>query len=145
MLDPAEVDAALALDPRRCDEARARWTRIAALAVFGDLRADGIGALPRLRKRVLDLGERLRALLAGRDWIPQPRERLKNALASALAADEALAAVESGAAALHGGSDRDALAAEVAALRATLAPVLHVQANGWAALLARRAPDDDNA
>lgn len=144
MLDPAEVDAALALDMQWAAEVRGRWTLVASLAVFGDLQGPQIGALPRLRKHVLDLGERLRALFAARAWIPQPRERLKNALASALAAGEALAQVESGISALVGGSDRAALAEAASALRAALSPVLGDRANAWAALLARRSTDDDN-
>jgi hypothetical protein len=94
VLDPVEVDRALALDAAWAGRLRAMWLDLAAVAVFGDLRAAHVGALPRLRKQVLDAGERLRAVLADRAWIPRPRERLKNALASALALREALDALE---------------------------------------------------
>jgi hypothetical protein len=144
MIDAAEADAALALDDAWHADVRAAWTRIADLAVFGDLRAAAIGALPRLRKRVLDLGERLRALAAGRDWIPQPRERLKNALASAIGARDALAEVRGQAAGLTG-ADAEALQAAVEALAGAIEPVVGERANAWAALLARRGGDDDNA
>jgi hypothetical protein len=144
MIDAREADAALALDAAWCAQVRAAWSHAAELAVFGDLRGAALGGLPRLRKRVLDLGERLRALLAGRDWIPQPRERLKNALASAIGARDALDEVRQQAAALDG-ADAARLAAALAALEALIAPVVGARANAWAALLARRGDDDDNA
>lgn len=144
MIDAAEADAALALDGPWREAVRAAWTRSAELAVFGDLRAATIGALPRLRKRMLDLGERLRALCAARDWIPQPRERLKNALASAIGARDALAEVRDQAAGLTG-ADAPLFRAELEALASALDPVVGERANTWAALLARREGDDDNA
>jgi hypothetical protein len=144
MIDAAEADAALALDDGWRAAVRAAWMRIADLAVFGDLRAGAIGALPRLRKRVLDLGERLRALAAPRDWIPQPRERLKNALAAAIGARDALAEVRSQAADLTG-ADAAAFQAALGKLAGAIEPVLGERANAWATLLARRGGDDDNA
>jgi hypothetical protein len=144
VIDPAEADAALALDDAWRGSVRQAWARIAELAVFGDLRAGAIGALPRLRKRVLELGERLRALAAARDWIPQPRERLKNALAAAIGARDALAEVRGQAGGLTG-ADAAAFEAALAALASALEPVLGERANAWAALLARRHGDDDNA
>jgi hypothetical protein len=144
VIDPGETDAALALDDAWRASLRGAWARIADLAVFGDLRADAIGAVPRLRKRVLDLGERLRALTAARHWIPQPRERLKNALAAAIGARDALAEVRDQASGLAG-ADAAALRAALDVLAGALEPVLGGQANHWAALLARRDGDDDNA
>jgi hypothetical protein len=144
VIDAAEADAALALDDSWRAAVRASWMTIADLAVFGDLRAGTIGALPRLRKRVLDLGERLRALAAGRDWIPQPRERLKNALAAAIGARDALAEVRGQAAGLTG-ADAAAFQAALETLAGALEPVLGERANAWATLLARRDGDDDNA
>jgi hypothetical protein len=144
VLDATSTDAALALDDTTRAAARAAWLRIADLAVFGELTAPAIGALPRLRKRVLDLGERLRALFADRAWIPQPRARLKNALASAIAVRDALEVVREDAAQLGGSADAAALRASVAELATRLAPILGERANAWAALLAHRGGDDDN-
>jgi hypothetical protein len=144
MLDREEVQAALVLDAAWTEAARRHWTALVALAVLGDLKTQRIGALPRLRRRVLDLGERLRSVLAARDWIPQPRDQLKNALASALSLRESLAQVEAGAADLDGGADLDALRAELAAIGASLA-VLEPRMNAWASLLARRSEEDDNS
>jgi hypothetical protein len=143
VLDPAEVDRALALDAAWAGRLRALWLDLAASAVFGDLRGPRVGALPRLRKQVLDAGERLRAMLAGRAWIPQPRERLKNALASALALREARAALGPAAGELEG-ADADAFRAALSRLSTAALDEIAPRANEWAALLDRRAPDEDN-
>lgn len=144
MLDAADVDRALALDPAWAARLRALWLALAAAAVFGVLRGPHVGALPRVRKQVLDAGERLRALFADRAWIPRPRERLKNALASALALREALDALETAAQEVKG-DDAAAFRAALADLRAATLDETARRANQWAALLDRRASDEDNA
>lgn len=146
MLDKDQVDAALALDAAWAEALRAAWLALMGLAMFGDLRSAQLGAATRLRKKLLDAGERVRALLAPRDWIPHPRERLKNALAGYHNLQESLAQVAQALAAIDGGRDRDALFAASDALQATLATV-QPQAARWAALLdsqlAAEPPDAD--
>jgi len=144
MLDRGDVEAALVLDAAWADGVRRHWTSLVALAVLGDLKTQRLGALPRFRRKVLDLGERLRSVLADREWIPQPRDQLKNALASALSLRESLAQVEAGAAEIDGGADLDALRAELAAMASALA-ALEPRMNAWAGLLARRSEEDDNS
>ena len=144
MLDRHEVDAALTLDAAWADAIRQRWSALITLAVLGDLKTQRLGALPRFRRRVLDLGERLRSLLAAREWIPQPRDQLKSALASALSLRECLAQVEAGVAELDDGPDLDPLRAELAAFVAAVA-ALEPRMNAWASLLARRSEEDDNS
>jgi hypothetical protein len=144
VLDRAEVEAALELDPAWSDAMRRHWTALVALAVLGDVKTQRLGALPRLRRKVLDLGERLRSVLAAREWIPQPRDQLKNALASALSLRESFAQVRSGAADLDAGADLGAFNEELEAIGARLVD-LEPRMNAWAALLARRSEEDDNA
>jgi hypothetical protein len=143
MLDRREVDRALALDPEWAARCRTLWTELAAAAVFGDLRSPRVGALPRLRRKVLDAGERLRALLADRAWIPQPRDRIKSALASALALRESLDELAAGAVGLDG-ADRERFVAVLGALRAAAIDTIAPRANEWAALLDRRAAEEEN-
>jgi len=143
VLDPAEVERALRLSPGSIARSRALWLELAALAVFGELRFAEVGAAPRLRKRVLDAGERLRALGADRSWIPRPREQLKNALASALGAQEALDQLAAAAGGLEG-PDRDRFAAALAALRAAVVDEITPRANEWAKLLDRRPARTEN-
>ncbi len=137
-LDPEAVARALALDPAWAARLREQWLNLMALAMFGDLKSQRIGSLPRVRKKALDCGEKLRSLLADREWIPQPREQLKNALASALALEQALTELETGAQELEGGADRDAYRAAVAELGATARDELRGRSNEWATLLDRR-------
>jgi len=137
-LDPQEVARSLALDPDWAADLRERWLKVMSLAVFGDLKSPRLGALPRLRKKVLDCGEKLRSLLADRDWIPQPREQLKSALASALALEQSLAELDAGADELEGGADLDAYRAALTDLSQTALEALRQRANEWAALLDRR-------
>jgi hypothetical protein len=143
VLDPTEVDRSLALDAAWVARLESLWLELIAVAVFGELRGPRVGALPRLRKQALVAGERLRALVADRGWIPRPRERLKNALASVLALQEALEAL---AAAVHEieGEDAAALRGALQALRAAALDESAPRANGWAALLDRRGNDEDN-
>jgi hypothetical protein len=137
-LDSKEVARALALDPAWAAALRSQWSRLIEIAVFGDLKSQRLGALPRLRKKALDCGEKLRSLLAPRDWIPQPREQLKNALASALALEQSLADLETGAAELEGGADLEAYRAAISELATTARDELRVRSNEWASLLDRR-------
>ncbi len=137
-LDPEAVARALALDPAWAARLREQWLNLMALAMFGDLKSQRIGSLPRARKKALDCGEKLRSLLADREWIPQPREQLKNALASALALEQTLTELETGAQELEGGADRDAYRAAVAELGATARDELRGRSNEWATLLDRR-------
>jgi hypothetical protein len=143
VLDRNEVDRALRLDPDWAERCRTLWVELVATAVFGDLRSPRVGALPRLRKRVLDAGERLRALFADRAWIPQPRERLKSALASALALKEVLDELAAGAGELDG-ADRERFAAILAQLRAAALDSITPRANEWALLLDRRTAEEEN-
>jgi hypothetical protein len=137
-LDSQQVARALALDPDWATALRNQWSRLIEIAVFGDLKSQRLGALPRLRKKALDCGEKLRSMLATRDWIPQPREQLKNALASALALEQALADLEAGAAELDSGADLEAYRTAISVLATTAREELRVRSNEWASLLDRR-------
>ena len=75
-------------------EIRHHWQRLIDAVTWEELRCPQIGQLPRLRRRAMDLGERLRSLVADKTWIPTPRDRVKTALATALAAEEALREVQ---------------------------------------------------
>ncbi|PKY12234.1 hypothetical protein B1757_00365 [Acidithiobacillus marinus] len=72
---------------------RQDWLKLMDLAVWGDLRSQQIGLAGKLRKRVLEFGERLRSYASDRSWIPHPREQIKNALSSSLQLREVMAKV----------------------------------------------------
>lgn len=133
-MDETAVAAALQLDPGWERSARSAWVALIELCVWGDLDSRRLGAMPRLRRQVLEAGERLRRMTAGRDWIPHPRERLKNALASAIALHESLAELERVVHDVEAGVDRSAFCRQLAVLQ-TLAAQLSAHERRWAELL----------
>jgi hypothetical protein len=143
-MKPQDVERALVLDTRWTDALRAAWVTVVDVAVFGALASSRIGALPKFRRRVLELGERLASLAADRAWIPQPREQLKNALASARIVREAFEQLDRVAREIDRGADVPELTSRIAALKQLLACELETLERRWATLLEddRRASRD---
>lgn len=133
--DAAQVDAALTLDPAWVASVHAQWHEMIDIAVWGDIAMAHLGAAPRTRKRLLELGERLKSLAASRAWIPHPRERLKSALAAARGVREAMAAVNGLLADLAAGTDAARLQAAQQALDVLISRELPSRENAWAQLL----------
>jgi hypothetical protein len=133
-MDARAADKALALDGEWVDALRHAWLSLMEAAVWADIRGARPGLTGRVRKHALEVGERLRSLTAGRDWIPKPRERLKSALASALSAEEALAAITREARELQG-PDAARLARMLAQLQRILGERLPELKTRWATLL----------
>jgi len=136
-LDPAEVQQSMAFDADKVADFRARWSRLMELAVWGDLKAGEVGALPKLRKRLLEYGEKIRSLFNDRSWIPQPREQVKSVLTASLDVRDKQQAVEKELEALNGGGDREAFTAELAALRDDLLALMQAHEDVWRDLLNR--------
>ncbi len=129
-----EVTTALALDAAWVATLRADALALLELAVWGDVSSARLGAVTRLRKRALELNEKLRAVTADRFWIPHPREQLKSALAGALAVGDALTAAENSAREMDAGRDLAALNRQLGALAHEINR-LRGLSNRWAALL----------
>lgn len=134
-LDAGEVDSALQFGAAWIEVLQQQWQQLMTTAVWGNVGMTSIGAAPRLRKRALELGERLRSLTAPRAWIPHPRERLKSALAAALAVQETLQSLEALMPDLSPAGDAGHLRAAVAALRTTLEAELNARTAVWARML----------
>lgn len=133
--DAESVERALACDAGWLRALRREWLCVVELAVWGGVQSGRLGALPRLRKRILELGERLAALAAPPAWLAHPRERLKSALAATLAVRELLAQCAQGVADLEAGEPRDALEAALAALSGRVGERLDEYATHWASML----------
>jgi len=133
--DAAEVDALLAFDPAWTADLRSNWLQLMDAAVWDDPAMQRLGDAPRLRKRLLELGERLKSLVADRSWIPHPRERLKSALAAAAGVRETLSAAENLLAGLAPGSGAERLRALLGVLRQAVDGTLSARENSWARLL----------
>jgi hypothetical protein len=134
-LDAAQVSAALVLDSAWVATLQSQWQEMIKLAVWGDLTMTRLGAAPRLRKRLLELGERLKSLCADRTWIPHPREQLKSALAAALGVRETLAAVETLLPELADSTDAARLQGVYRVLDTLVEQELPALENAWAQLL----------
>jgi len=141
-MDPDVVKQALAIDADWESEARRAWLAAMELAVWGDLRSSRLGATARLRKRMLETGERLKSLVADRTWIPHPREQLKNALASARNLRDCVDELDRAAAGLDGGCDLEAFRADIELLRRSMEKIAP-QENIWARLLDTQYHTDD--
>ncbi len=89
----------------------------------------------RIRKRVLDVGEKLRSLTGSREWLPHPRERLKHALGSSYNLKESLSQLDHVADDADGGSDLAAFRQRLGVLRGDIAGPLAALEQAWAALL----------
>jgi MurNAc alpha-1-phosphate uridylyltransferase len=132
---PGAVSALVRVDPAWLADLRHQWATLIELAVWGEIKSSRLGALGRMRKRLLELGEKLRALGADREWIPRPREQLKNALGTAFNLKDALLQFERSAQDVDGGADRAAFEAQTVALHTALLPHLAELENLWAAHL----------
>lgn len=133
-MDNEAVKRALMIDPGWVGRARQAWLAAMELAVWGDVRSSRLGVTARIRKRVLEVGERLKSLSADRNWIPHPREQLKNALASALNLRNSLSELERAAGGLEGGADLEAFIAGLSKLREVVEQSAPLE-NQWAQLL----------
>ena len=122
-------------DPELLAQLKEHWLALMEIAVWGDIKSDKLGATSKLRKRLLDLGERLKSLSADRGWIPHKREQLKNLLGSCLSMRDALLLAERTAQDLTGGSDLDALTGKLIALHTIVMTDLQRQENLWAQTL----------
>lgn len=114
---------------------RARWLALLDLCVWGELKSRKIGAVPKLRKRLLELGENLRSVVNDRGWIPQPRERIKGALGACLNLRDSLLQLERAAKTIDGGADFARFERDILALRQDLLRFLEHHENLWAQLL----------
>jgi len=133
--DPQELENSFRFDPDTVHDLRARWIRLMEEAVWGDLKTGTIGAVPRLRKRLLELGENLRSLLSDRAWIPHERERVKGAMAASLNLRDSLQQTDRAARLLNGGDDFAAFEADYLAFRKALLAFVEQHEQAWGNLL----------
>jgi hypothetical protein len=137
-----DVDAALRLDENWAVLLRARWMELVECMMFGELAASQLVAIPKARCAAFDCGERVASLLAMRNWIPRPRERLKNALASAQALREALGRFGVSVGRIDRGADRARLRGHIANLQDAIDAKLCGIEQSWAQLSDEPTGDD---
>ncbi len=101
--DEREVKSWVQPTPEQLCHWRMHWNSLMDMALWEDLKSTQLGAMGKFRKRVLDLGEKIRSYTADRGWIPHPREQIKNCLSSGLQLRESLDKVQESIALLDGG------------------------------------------
>lgn len=147
-MTPEEVGRLVTLDEQWRSEIRTAWLALIDVALWGDLKGANVGAVPKVRKRCLDLGEKWRSLFNQRDWIPQPREQIKNALASSANLRETLLLLERASKEIEGGADFSEFERALIFLHRNVVGRLRDLENQWAAALDainQRALEDDSA
>jgi len=135
VFEPQRVAESFAFDAESVAELRARWGALMDLCVWGDLKAAKIGALPRLRKRVLEVGEHMRSLFSDRAWVPVARERVKGAMAASLNLRDTLLSLERAAKLVDGGADFAAFEDAMLSFRRDLLAVMERHEQLWGDLL----------
>lgn len=143
-MDAHAVREAVTIAPQLVSALRQHWLALMDLAVWGEIKSSRMGATARMRKRLLEVGEKLRSLTADRAWIPHPREQVKNALGSAYSLKDALMQFERAAQDVDGGGDYAAFAAAVIALHQCLLARLPDLENHWAGLLDSQYDEDED-
>ena len=134
-MDTDEVRRAVTLDPVWITEIRRTWLGLMEITVWGDVKSSRLGAMSKLRKKVLDVGEKLKSLAADRAWIPHPREQVKNALGSSFNLKDSLLQLERSAQDVDGGSELATFNALMIKLHGLIVQPLAPLENQWATLL----------
>ncbi|MEJ2060652.1 MAG: hypothetical protein P8Y64_09225 [Gammaproteobacteria bacterium] len=133
--EDSAVRSSFDFDPAQIADLRERWRNLLDLSVWGDIKSQKIGAVPRLRKRLLETGESMRSVVNDRDWIPQVRERVKGAMAASLNLRDALLGLERSAQVLDGGEDFSAFERDLLEFRHRLLLFIEKHEQQWGDLL----------
>ncbi|WP_455384714.1 hypothetical protein [Acidihalobacter prosperus] len=140
--DPDRVSASFDFDREQVAALRRDWLALLDLAVFGDVRSSKIGAVDRLRKRLLESGEGLRSLTNDRSWIPHPREQIKGAMGASVKLRDVLLGLDRAAQSVDGGGDFARFEETLLGFRHELLQLLEHHETLWATLLEEQYQDD---
>ncbi len=91
--DEKKVLASFEFEPARLDNIKSKWLGTMQLLMWSDVSSKKIGALPRSRKRVLEVGESFGSFISSKTWITLPRQQLKSALGSSVKLRDGLSAL----------------------------------------------------
>jgi len=143
--DAEQLEKSFAFDPAAVADLRAAWSELIVAVVWDDLKSGTIGALPRLRKRVLEVGENLRSLLSDRRWIPHERERVKGAMAASLNLRDSLLQADRAAKLISGGEDFKPFEERYLGFRQQLLTFIEIHEQRWGDLLESLYAEDPDA
>jgi len=133
--DENEIAASFAFDEEKLKQLKAHWLDVMQLLMFGDVGSKKIGALPRSRKRLLEVGESFGSFISSKTWIDQPRQQLKSALGSSVKLRDSLSALGLVNKHITEGADAENYQQEVKALELGFMTLLMHHENLWASIL----------
>lgn len=122
---------------------QSEWSGLMNLSVWGQVKSSRLGAMNRVRRRVLEVGEKLNSLCAAREWIPHPREQLKNALGSSFSLKESLEQLNKAVNDVDTGVDAPLFKLQLGRLQAVLGERLPDLENQWAGWLDSQYLDEE--
>ena len=143
-IDLEQVRHSLQFEPSQVLSLKQYWRTLMDLCVWGQLESGKLGALPRLRKRVLEMGENLASLFGNREWIPQPHQQLKSALGTSVKVRDSLLALERSAVLVEKGADYAEFEKTLIAFRDELLGMLERHEAEWASLLESQLDEADD-
>ena len=143
-MDAEEVRLAVTMEPVWVEEVKLTWLELMALCVWGDVKSSRLGAMGKFRKKTLDLGEKLKSMAADREWIPHPREQVKNALGSSFNLKDSLLQLERAAQDVDGGKQLEQFNQLMVRLHTLVVTPLETLENRWAQLLDSQYLDEEN-
>ena len=143
-MDAEEVRLAVTMEPVWVEEVKQTWLELMALCVWGDVKSSRLGAMGKFRKKTLDLGEKLKSMSADREWIPHPREQVKNALGSSFNLKDSLLQLERAAQDVDGGKQLEQFNQLMVRLHTLVVTPLEALENRWAQLLDSQYLDEEN-
>lgn len=135
MLSPEHIKQSFTFDPSITDQLKQTWLSLLDTSIWGDLKTNQIGIIPRLQKRLLELGQNFRSLLNDRSWIPQPREQVKGAMGAALNLRDALLQTDKTVKQLTGGEDFKSFTENYLAFHQSLLQFIEKHEMQWANIL----------
>ena len=91
--DEKEVLASFEFKNEQIEKIKSKWLEVVQLLMWCDVSSKKIGALPRSRKRILEVGESFGSFISSKEWITQPRQQLKSALGSSVKLRDSLSAL----------------------------------------------------
>jgi len=92
--DESLIEQSFQFSENQINDIKLKWRETMELLLWGDVSAKKIGALPRSRKRMLEVGESLASFISSKSWIEQPRQQLKSALGSSVKLRDSLSALK---------------------------------------------------
>ena len=141
--DEKEVLATFEFDDERIEEIKTKWLDTLKVLMWGDVSSKKIGALPRSRKRLLEVGESLVSFISSKAWIEQPRQQLKSALGSSVKLRDGISALAVVNKHITEGEDAINYQQQVRELEEMLMELILKHENLWADLLESQSHEDD--